>query len=281
MLVGSPILLTELGDAVLQDAGHDSHRGLDRRVAFGGVENGSIVLFGLLQNVVVNRSNGGEALEIALGESPSGSAAGQEAGTVSLFVQRRQDKRNLVDSALEVGEGHHAGVDVDALDDDAHVLDHGALDHSSDADADSRRLLLEGRDEALGVVDLLRGAQPCLRGGLVVGRCHLEAGAVEGRQNGRSEHHSHHLADRVGGVDPVDAQEWPELESQSRLAGAAGPSDIDHQRSGQPVDSPNGSIAQSRLLALRGAPGDRRRVWPTRHSAGQRRFHSGARPRAP
>ena len=250
MLVGSPIVLAELGEAVLEDAGYDSHGGLYRRNAVGCIENWAIVLLGLLEYVVMNCPDGGKALEIALGQSSASSAPRQESGAVGLFVQRCQDQGNLIDGALEIGKGHDSRVHMHTFDDDAHVFDHGPFDHRPDANAHTGRLLFEGRDEALGVIGLLRSTQPGFRGGLVVWRRDLEAGAVQGWQDGWSEDHSHDLSNRVGGIDAIDPQQWTQLESQGRLAGATGATDVDHQRPRQPVDSPNGSISKGRLLAL-------------------------------
>ena len=78
----------------------------------------------------------------------------------------------------------------------------------------------------------------------------LEARAVEAGQDRRREHHPHHLADGVGGVDLVDAQERRQLDRERRLAGAGGAAEVEHQRARQPTDAPHGAVARRGVAAF-------------------------------
>ncbi len=124
------------------------------------------------------------------------------------------------------------------LDHDAHILGDGSFHHGPDAHTHAACLLFVGADEpglAIGVAG--RPRRP-MHG------CCLEARAVESRQDGWREHHSHHLANGVRGVESVDPQQGSQLESQGRFSRAARARDVDDQGSGKLVNPSNGAIPQ-------------------------------------
>ena len=56
--------------------------------------------FSLLQDMLLNRPNGSEVLEVATGVPAAGARAGDEPGSVSFLVERSQDQRNLMGRSL-------------------------------------------------------------------------------------------------------------------------------------------------------------------------------------
>ncbi len=231
---------------LLEGAGHQPERVRHGEVPLAGVEYRDVVVLRLEQQVLLDLADLVEVLEVVRRLPPAQAAATQEAGAMDLLVDGREHEHDLERAALEVGERHQRRHQVHALEHHAHVLRHRALDHGADPDADAHRLLFE-RAQHRARRRRLAGARRFDHGAL---RGHLEARPVEPGQDRRREHHPHHLADGVGGVDLVDAQQRRQLDRERRLAGAGGAAEVEHERPRQPADAPHGAIARRGVPAF-------------------------------
>ena len=146
---------------------------------------------------------------------------------MSLLVVDPDDEWYRQDGVTVLVDVEEPGHHMCALDHDARALDGRALDERVDPDRDRGGLLAVAHHERVGRA----------RRRLANGPVRLERRDVQRRHQLGGKHRPHHLADRVGGDDPDDAETRGQLGGDRRLADAGRAADQDDDRDVEVLDA--------------------------------------------